>query len=168
MINYHVNTTWNEMTTHAHQNIGSFWNAAEIKLHVNRICFHARLKSQTGMSSFRLLCKHTLKRMHKFLKIFDIPPSQLTGNAKMTLWVIACCKLCGRTISIFLLSIIVQYLPTSPNYRIQRTFTWLKLMTEIFRTLFYSSHCCIWVGKCRFGIGLFMKASLYIFLFKRF
>ena len=33
-----------------HQNIESFWNAAEMKLHVNRTCFHARLKSQTGMS----------------------------------------------------------------------------------------------------------------------
>ena len=54
VIKYHVNTTRNEMPTHVHQNIGSFWNAAEMKLHVNRTCFHASLKSQTGMSSFRL------------------------------------------------------------------------------------------------------------------
>ena len=31
-----------------------------MKLHVNRTCFHASLKSQTGLSSFRLLCEHTL------------------------------------------------------------------------------------------------------------
>ena len=36
---YHVNTTRNEMPTRVHQNIGSFWNAAEIKLHLNRTCF---------------------------------------------------------------------------------------------------------------------------------
>ena len=29
-----------------HQNIGSFSNAAEMKLHVNRTCFHAGVKSQ--------------------------------------------------------------------------------------------------------------------------
>ena len=56
VIKYHVNTTRNEMLTHVHQNIGSFWNAAEMKLHVNRTCFHAGLKSQTGMSSFRSSC----------------------------------------------------------------------------------------------------------------
>ena len=55
----YVNTTRNEMPTHVHQNIGSFWNAAEIKLHVNRTCFHASLKSQNGMSSFRLSCERT-------------------------------------------------------------------------------------------------------------
>ena len=59
VIEYHVNTTWNEMPTHVHQTIGSFWNAAEMKLHVNRTCFHAGLKSQTGMSSFRLSCERT-------------------------------------------------------------------------------------------------------------
>ena len=31
-----------------------------MKLHVNRTCFHAGLKSQTGMSSFRLSCERTL------------------------------------------------------------------------------------------------------------
>ena len=61
VIKYHVNTTRNEMLTHVHQNIGSFWNAAEMKLHVNRICFHVGLKSQTGMSSFLLSCDRTLK-----------------------------------------------------------------------------------------------------------
>ena len=43
------------------RNIGSFWNAAERKLYVNRTCFHARLKSQTGKSSFHLSCERTLK-----------------------------------------------------------------------------------------------------------
>ena len=42
-IKYHVNTTRNEVVpTHVHQNIGSFWNSAEMKLHVNRTCFHVR------------------------------------------------------------------------------------------------------------------------------
>ena len=31
-----------------------------MKLHGNRACFHAGLKSQTGMSSFRLSCERTL------------------------------------------------------------------------------------------------------------
>ena len=43
-----------------HQNIGSFWNTAEMKLHVNRTYFHASLKFQTGMSSFHLSCERTL------------------------------------------------------------------------------------------------------------
>ena len=59
VIEYHVNTTRNEMLI-VHQIIGSFWNAAEMKLHVNKICFHADLKSQTCMSSFRLSCERTL------------------------------------------------------------------------------------------------------------
>ena len=40
MIKY-VNTTRNEMPTHVHQNNGSLWIATEMKLHVNRTCFHA-------------------------------------------------------------------------------------------------------------------------------
>ena len=32
----------------------------EMKFHVNRTCFHAGLKSQTGVSSFRLSCERTL------------------------------------------------------------------------------------------------------------
>ena len=42
---YHVNTTRNEIPTHVHQNIGSFWNAAKMKLYVSRTCFHVGLKS---------------------------------------------------------------------------------------------------------------------------
>ena len=42
-----------------HQNIGALCNAAKMKLHVNRTCFHAGLKCQTGTSSFYLSCKHT-------------------------------------------------------------------------------------------------------------
>ena len=61
LIKYHVNTTQNEMPTHVHQNIGSFWNAGKMKLHVNRTCFYAGLKSQTGMSLFCLSCEHTLR-----------------------------------------------------------------------------------------------------------
>ena len=49
-----------------HQNIGSFWNAAEIKLHVNRTCFLVGFKSQTGMSSFRLSCERTLKALAQY------------------------------------------------------------------------------------------------------
>ena len=60
VIKYHVNNTRNELPTHVHQNVGSFWNAAEMKLHVNRTCFHAGLESQTRMSSFRLSCQGTL------------------------------------------------------------------------------------------------------------
>ena len=59
VIKYHVNTTRNEMLTHVHQNTGSFWNAAEMKLHVDRTCFHAGLKSQTGMSSFCVSCERS-------------------------------------------------------------------------------------------------------------
>ena len=33
----------------------------EMKFHVNRTCFHAGLKSQTGTSSFRLSCERTLR-----------------------------------------------------------------------------------------------------------
>ena len=35
-----------------------------MKLHVNRTCFHAGLKSQTGVSSFRLSCERTLNTFH--------------------------------------------------------------------------------------------------------
>ena len=65
VIKYHVNTTRNQMPTRLHQNIGSFWNAAEMKRHVNRTCFHASLKSQTNMSSFRLSCERTLIQLIK-------------------------------------------------------------------------------------------------------
>ena len=61
LIKYHVNTTQNEMPTHVHQTIGSFWNAGKMKLHVNRTCFYAGLKSQTGMSLFCLSCERTLR-----------------------------------------------------------------------------------------------------------
>ena len=64
VIKYYVNTTGNEMPTHVHQNIRSFWNAAEMKLHVNKTCFQAGLKSQTGMSSFRLSCERTHRFRH--------------------------------------------------------------------------------------------------------
>ena len=60
VIKYHVITNRNKMPTHVHRNIGLFWNAAGMKLHVNRTCFHTGLKSQTGMSSFRLSCISTL------------------------------------------------------------------------------------------------------------
>ena len=33
-----------KMPTHVHQNIKSFWNAAEMKRHVSRICFYVSLK----------------------------------------------------------------------------------------------------------------------------
>ena len=59
-IKYHVNTTRNEMPTYVHQNVGSLGNATEMKLHVNRACFQAGLKSQTGMSWFRLSFERTL------------------------------------------------------------------------------------------------------------
>ena len=60
VLKYHLNTTRNEMPTHVHQDIGSFWNAAEMKRHVNRTCFYAGLRSQTGLSSFRLSWERTL------------------------------------------------------------------------------------------------------------
>ena len=41
VIKHHVNTTRNEIPIHIHQNIGSFWDPAALKLHVNRTCFHA-------------------------------------------------------------------------------------------------------------------------------
>ena len=50
MIKYHVNTTPNKMPTHVHQNIESFWNAAETKRHANRTCFGPGSKSQTGVT----------------------------------------------------------------------------------------------------------------------
>ena len=59
VIKYHAKTTRNEMPAHVHQNIGSFWNAVEMKLHLNRTFFHAGLKSQTSTSSFRLACERT-------------------------------------------------------------------------------------------------------------
>ena len=60
VIKFHVNSNRNEMPTHVHQNIGSFWNAAVVKRNVNRTCFHAGLKSQTGRSSFSLSYKRGL------------------------------------------------------------------------------------------------------------
>ena len=60
VIKYHVNTNGNGMPAHVHQNIRSFWNAAEMKFHVNRTCFHACLKFQTGISWFCLSCERTL------------------------------------------------------------------------------------------------------------
>ena len=50
-----------------------------MKLHVNRTCFHAGLKSQTDMSSFRLSCEHTLK-LHQD---FRIPGSGNTKNKSL-------------------------------------------------------------------------------------
>ena len=46
-----------------HQNIESFWNVAEMKLHVNKTCFHTGLKSQTGMNSFRLMWTYSKERL---------------------------------------------------------------------------------------------------------
>ena len=41
-----------------------------MKLHVNRTCFQAGLKSQTGMSSFCLSCERTLRELqHTFNEI---------------------------------------------------------------------------------------------------
>ena len=62
MIKYNVSTTRNEMPTHVHQNIGPFRNVADMKRHVNRICFYAALKSQSGLTSFRLSCGRTLMK----------------------------------------------------------------------------------------------------------
>ena len=70
MIKYHVNTTQNEMPTHVHQNIGSFWNVTEMKCQVNRTCFHTGLKSQTVMSSFHLSCERTVNTLGTWLKFF--------------------------------------------------------------------------------------------------
>ena len=44
----------------------------EMKFHVNRTCFHNGLKSQTGMSSFRLSCERTLNYIE--------PTSQLSRS----------------------------------------------------------------------------------------
>ena len=60
---YHVNSTQNEVPTHVHQNICSFWSAPEMKLHVNRTCFHAGFKSQAGMSSFCFSCERSVKKL---------------------------------------------------------------------------------------------------------
>ena len=68
VVKYNANTTRNEMPTYVHQNIGVFWNAAEMKRHVNRACYHACLKSQTGMSSFRLSCERNHNLNLSFLK----------------------------------------------------------------------------------------------------
>ena len=72
VIKYHVNTTRNETPTHVRLYIGSFWNAAEMKSHVKRTCFHAGLKSQTGMSSFRLSCERTLRYYEQTFSNFSI------------------------------------------------------------------------------------------------
>ena len=72
VVKYHLNTTQNEMPTHVHQNIGSFWNAAEMKRHVNRTCFHAGFKSQTGMSSFRPSRQRTLFVLFTLIIIFHV------------------------------------------------------------------------------------------------
>ena len=57
----HMN--WSEMKlqmpAHFDPNIGSFWNAAEMKCHMNKTCFHASLKPQTGMGLFCLSCERT-------------------------------------------------------------------------------------------------------------
>ena len=66
---YHVNTTRHEMPTHVHQNIGSFWNAVGMKRHINRVCFHAGLKSSTGRSSFRLSYERTLSYWYDTLQL---------------------------------------------------------------------------------------------------
>ena len=50
VIKYHVNTTRTEMSTYVPQNIRWFLNTAKMKRHVNRTCFNAGLKSQTGMN----------------------------------------------------------------------------------------------------------------------
>ena len=41
VIQYHVNTTWNEMPTHVHQNVGPFWNAVKMKLMWTELVFTA-------------------------------------------------------------------------------------------------------------------------------
>ena len=63
-----------------HQNIGSFWNAAETKLHVNRTYFHAGLKSQSGMSSCRLYHVNELN-LRKLSKL-HIPLSNIIFRSR--------------------------------------------------------------------------------------
>ena len=91
MKKYHVNTTRNEMPTQVHQNIVSLWNVAEMKLHVNRTCFHADLKSQTGMSSFHFSCECTLK-VHGSMDVYarflnkESFMKDFIGVLKLDLW----------------------------------------------------------------------------------
>ena len=42
----------------------------QMKLHVNRTCFHAGLESQTGMSSFRISCERTVNQNLQFGTLF--------------------------------------------------------------------------------------------------
>ena len=62
--------------SHIHQNIGSFWNAAETKLLLNRTCFHAGLKSHSSMSSFRLSCERTHRPKSNFEILEEIDKLQ--------------------------------------------------------------------------------------------
>ena len=43
-----------------------------MKYHVNRTCFHAGLKSHTGMSSFRLSCERTLNEKESVRTLEDL------------------------------------------------------------------------------------------------
>lgn len=77
VIKYDLNTTRNEMPTYVHQNIGLFLNVTKMKCHVNRTCFHAGLKFQAGMTSFRHLGECILTklatvrnlRLNKFIRM---------------------------------------------------------------------------------------------------
>ena len=64
VIKYHVNTTRNEMPTHVHQNIRSFWNSVKTKFHVNRTCFHA------GLWNLKTVWVHFASRVNALLVIY--------------------------------------------------------------------------------------------------
>ena len=68
VINYHVNTTQNEMPKHFHQNIRSFWSKSEMKRHVNRTCFYVGLKSHTSLISFFISHERTLNPSTKHFR----------------------------------------------------------------------------------------------------
>ena len=75
VIKYHVNTTRNEMPKHFHQNIGSFWYAAEMERHLKRICFHAglELSYQFGFNSPMWTYSDILQVPSLNFKSSDIP-----------------------------------------------------------------------------------------------
>ena len=64
VIKYPVNTTRNEMPTHVHENIRSFWNSVKTKFHVNRTCFHA------GLWNLKTVWVHFASRVNALLVIY--------------------------------------------------------------------------------------------------
>ena len=78
-----IYATRNEMPTHVHQNIELFRNAAEMKLHVNRTCFHAGLKS---LNRYEFISPLMWERTLKIREVTSHPKLQINVWMFVSRW----------------------------------------------------------------------------------